>query len=66
MRDVFRAVDRVADRLAHDLDCKPGRPKVQPPRSRKQPKPYVWRAPDAVPSRSKASATPQNDRGESR
>ena len=51
MRDVFRAVDRVADRLVRDLDCKPARPKAWPHnanRSRER-RSYVWRAPDAKP-----------------
>jgi hypothetical protein len=49
MRDVFRALDRVADRLARDLDCKPAQSKAQPPLKYHRRRAYFWRAPDAKP-----------------
>jgi hypothetical protein len=51
MKDIYRAVDHIANRLVRGLDCKPVRPKAQPdprPRIGHAPK-YVWRAPDARP-----------------
>ena len=68
MRDLTRTIAHIERTMTRNLDAPQPQRRSHRNRSRKRTQ-YVWRAPDAVPSRSPASTkptpyAPQNDRGD--